>query len=134
MAFENSDLEYSTSEMKVSVEEVAGFKSKTNAKCFVIKVSGEVNIFSAKNLKALIDDVANEGNNKICLNLSDLRYLDSSGIAVFIGSYAALKKKNSDLILFSLSPQIDKIFEMTRLKSLFKIVENQEAAIQKAAG
>ncbi|MDV6234525.1 STAS domain-containing protein [Leptospira ellisii] len=134
MIFENSEVDYSTSEMKVSVEEFSGFQSDDGSKCFIVKVSGEVNIFSAKNLKALIEEIAKDGNRKICLDLADLRYLDSSGIAVFIGAHALLRRKNSDLILFSIPPQIDRIFEMTRLKPLFKIAANADEATRKAAG
>ncbi|TGK31776.1 anti-sigma factor antagonist [Leptospira gomenensis] len=134
MTFENGEIDYSTNEMKISIEEFSGFQSDDGSKCFIVKVIGEVNIFSAKNLKTLIEDIAKEGNRKICLDFADLRYLDSSGIAVLIGAYALLRRINSDLILFSIAPQIDRIFEMTRLKPLFKIAANADEATRKAAG
>ncbi|WP_162274095.1 STAS domain-containing protein [Leptospira tipperaryensis] len=119
--------------MKISTQELSDFKSKVGSKCFIVKVSGEVNVFSSKHLKAAIEDILQYGNQKICVDLSDIAYLDSSGIAVFIGVSTLSRRKNSELILFGVSPQIDHIFEMVRVKPLFKIVGSVEEAVLEAA-
>lgn len=129
MNFASNESNYSTDEMTISVEEVADFESEEGIQCFVIKINGELNIFSSGKLKMLIQEIAEKGNLRICMDLSDLVYLDSSGIAVFIGAYALLRRKNSDMILFDMPGPIDRILDMIRVKRLFKTAATKEEAI-----
>ncbi|MCK5268187.1 MAG: STAS domain-containing protein [Spirochaetes bacterium] len=81
-----------------------------------VKVSGEVDIFCADQLKS---DIINHGfTEDFCVDLEDVNYIDSSGIGALISLYNHFEKLN---ISFHVNPSlmVRKIFTASKLDSLF---------------
>jgi anti-sigma B factor antagonist len=70
------------------------------------------------------------GMKAILLDLSQVRYMDSSGIATLVEVMQNCMKKGARLRLFELSPPVRDVFELARLASVFEIFATRnEAAI-----
>lgn len=54
-------------------------------------------------------------NKRLVLDLSDVSYLDSSGLGMIVGVYISAKKARCQLKLINLSPRVKEIFTLTRL-------------------
>ena len=62
-------------------------------------------------------------------NLTDLAFVDSSGIGVLVSFVSmARKRPGAKVVLCGLNAQIRNIFEVTRLLSVFNVVEDIDAA------
>ena len=81
---------------------------------------------------AIIGIVSDEMNEKVtacAINLSDIRYMNSSGLGVLITLLTKFKNKGGKVTLINPSDQIEKLLQITRLNEVFSIAESEEEAI-----
>ena len=71
-----------------------------------------------------------EANTKLVLDLSRLRFIDSSGLGVFISCLRKLNANGGDLKLCGMSKQVRAVFELVRLHRVFDICATSEEAVQ----
>ena len=91
---------------------ISSMKNKT----LYIKLSGELDEYSASHCKSKLDEAfENLGYNQIVIDLSDLTFMDSTGIGVLIGRYKKVKQNNKQIYIANPNKQIEKIFKMSGL-------------------
>ena len=86
---------------------------------------GEGNITLRKAVRRLIG----EGKKKIILDMSDVRYVDSSGIGELISSLTAIKRENGQIKLLNLSGRIKELLAITKLLTVFDIFDSEADAV-----
>ena len=74
--------------------------------------------------------VEEEGMKKILLNFSNVEYLSSAALGKLISLNKKLQGVGGRLILCNIDPQIFEVFEITKLDKFFKIVKEEQAALQ----
>ncbi|XDD49808.1 STAS domain-containing protein [Leptospira sp. WS92.C1] len=96
----------------------------------VLKISGEINLYSAHALKEKIFDLIDKGFVYIFINMENIHYIDSSGLAVFMSVHAKLiKNEKGGLAMYAPSSQVIKIIELTKLKTLIRMTKTLTDAI-----
>lgn len=81
-----------------------------------IVLSGELDEFSAQSVRETLDEMFEaEGFNQVIIDLSELDFMDSTGIGVMLGRYKKLKSKNKSIFICNPSTHAEKIFKMTGL-------------------
>ena len=73
-----------------------------------------------------------EGARTIVVDLSAVRYVDSSGLSSMVNVATTVEKNNGHIVLCGLDPSVRKVLEMTRLTEYFQITEDLESAVAKA--
>lgn len=86
----------------------------------VLKVTGEVDMETSPALKDHILK-ALKGTKILRIDLRDVAYLDSSGIAVLIGGKKEAAKAKVDYRLLDPSPQVKSVIELSQLQMFFTI-------------
>ena len=71
-----------------------------------------------------------EANAKLVLDLSRLRFVDSSGLGAFISCLRKLNAKGGDLKLCGMSKQVRAVFELVRMHRVFDILGTREDAVR----
>jgi anti-sigma B factor antagonist len=71
-----------------------------------------------------------EANTKVVLDLSKLRFMDSSGLGSFLSCLRRLNAKGGDLKLCGLSPQVRTVIELVRMHRIFDIYGTKEEAVR----
>jgi anti-sigma B factor antagonist len=71
-----------------------------------------------------------EANDKVVLDLSQLRFVDSSGLGGFISCLRKLNARGGDLKLYGLSEQVRAVFELVRMHRVFDILATRDDAIR----
>ncbi len=71
-----------------------------------------------------------EANTKLVLDLSRLRFVDSSGLGAFISCLRKLNAKGGDLKLCGMSKQVRAVFELVRMHRIFEIYHTKEEAVR----
>jgi anti-sigma B factor antagonist len=79
--------------------------------------------------KALLGEIKEKRTPKVFLNLKNVRYIDSSGIASLVEGLKASREIGSRLILYSLSNTVREVMQLSRLQKIFEIYENEEQAL-----
>ncbi|MCD6363758.1 MAG: STAS domain-containing protein [Synergistetes bacterium] len=96
----------------------------------VIRVDGEVSVETAGDLRDIMLREINEGRVKIIVDLSGTTYIDSTGLGILISGLRKVGKEGGDLkILGPLSPQVKRIFELTRLNRVFEFFDDEQEAL-----
>lgn len=100
---------------------------KINSKLYnnilYVSFNGELDEYNAKQAKETLDDMF-EGNdfNQIVIDLSELEFMDSTGIGMLIGRYKKMKGENKNIYICNPSKHIDRIFKMTGLYEIMPLI------------
>lgn len=89
-----------------------------------VLLSGELDESNAKNTRIKLDEIfKSDGFRQIIIDLSELSFMDSTGIGVLIGRYKNMKDRNIPIYICNPSRHAEKIFNMTGLYEIMpKIV------------
>ncbi|NNE78758.1 MAG: STAS domain-containing protein [Silicimonas sp.] len=70
--------------------------------------------------------------DRVILDLSQVDFLDSSGLGAVVGSMKQLGRQRT-LDLAALTPTVEKVFRITRMDRVFRIFDTLDAALGEAA-
>ena len=101
---------------------------------FVVAVSGEVDIFTAPELKRSIANAIDEGAREIVVDLTETRFLDSTALGVLIGAVKRLRPLDGRLVIVNTEPSTAKTFEITGLDQIFTIVATRDETLAALTG
>ena len=73
-----------------------------------------------------------EGNQQFVLNLTGVDYIDSSGLGQLISIWTSIRNKNGHMTILNPAKRVERLFEITRLNTVFEILQNEDEAVQKA--
>ena len=69
------------------------------------------------------------GERRIVLKLTDLSYLDSAGLGQLVSAYLKFKETGTELRLLSPSPRARYLLKMTKLDTVFTILEDETSIL-----
>lgn len=98
----------------------------------LLKVGGEVDASSSIELDEEMSAAAVPGA-KLVIDLSELEYISSAGLGVFMSYISDLEEKKMTMILFGMKEKVFQVFQILGLDQLLTIVDNKEEAIKKAS-
>jgi anti-sigma B factor antagonist len=87
---------------------------------------GEGNVM----LREVVRDLADKGTKKVVLNLSEVNYIDSSGVGELVKTHTTIQNKGGQLKLSSLNKRVHDLLEMTKLSAVFDIHNDEASAIE----
>jgi len=70
-----------------------------------------------------------QANTRLVLDLSRLRFVDSSGLGAMLSCLRQLSAKSGDLKLCGMSKQVRGLFELVRMHRIFDIYGTKEEAV-----
>ena len=85
----------------------------------VVAVSGEVDIYTSPQLKAVLTGADVHGCARIVLDLDGVGFIDSSGLGVLVGALRRSREAGVDLMLVSSQASFARILRITGLDSVF---------------
>lgn len=91
---------------------------------FFVKVGGELDIYTVPELKKVFNPVVSEGSHNLHVDLSDLTYMDSTGLGLFVGTLKDLNQFNNELRISGANDRVMKLFEITGLSDLIQITQS----------
>ncbi|MHB0915352.1 MAG: STAS domain-containing protein [Thermoleophilia bacterium] len=95
----------------------------------VITVAGELDLYTAPRLKEKLLSAIEDDQLKIVINMAGVHFIDSSALGVLIGGVKRLKPKDGHLALVSVDENVNWIFQITGLNSVFDIYQTREEAL-----
>lgn len=96
----------------------------------VLDMSGKITIGEGSvALRSAIRRLIEEGKKKILLNLSQVSYVDSSGIGEFVASFTAINREGGQLKLLNLTQKIQDLLAITKLLTVFDTYDDESSAL-----
>jgi anti-sigma B factor antagonist len=100
-----------------------------DAERHVLAVRGEIDLFTAPELKQVLAESIEAGRVRIIVDLTDTTFLDSTALGVLIGAVKRLRSRDGALAIVNIDDNISKTFEITGLDQIFTIVPTRDEAI-----
>ncbi|MEP7131982.1 MAG: STAS domain-containing protein [Acidobacteriota bacterium] len=95
----------------------------------ILIVDGDLVIGEPETLfKKTVARLLEQGRSRIVVDLSAVRFLDSSGLGALVRAMTTSQNEGGQTKLVGVGPQVKKLLEMTRLDSVFEIYEDLETA------
>ena len=95
----------------------------------VLAVRGEIDLFTAPELKQVLAESIEAGRVRIIVDLTETTFLDSTALGVLIGAVKRLRSRDGALAIVNIDENISKTFEITGLDQIFTIVPTREEAV-----
>jgi anti-sigma B factor antagonist len=95
----------------------------------VIRPQGDIDLSRAPSLRQQISEVQKVNPGRLIIDLSEVPYMDSSGVATLVEAMQVARRRNQKLILCSPQEKVKAIFEIARLDMVFKIVSSRDEAV-----
>jgi anti-sigma B factor antagonist len=77
----------------------------------------------------LIHETLESGKKKILLNMSEVYYLDSSGLGELVAAYATVTRQGGKLKLMKLTRRVQDVVQLARVYRIFEIFQDEETAV-----
>ena len=95
----------------------------------IIDVTGDIDMGTSPGLrKTLLESL--KKTPRLVVNMREVRYIDSSGIASLVEVLKEARNKEKRLVLFGLNAAVQEVLQLTRLAKIFEIRETEEEALQ----
>jgi anti-sigma B factor antagonist len=96
----------------------------------VLNVSGRITLGEGNvMLREIVRELAENGNKRIVLNLSEVNYIDSSGLGELVKTHTTMRNKGGELKLTNLNKRVHDLLQMTRLSAVFDIHNDEAGAL-----
>jgi anti-sigma B factor antagonist len=95
----------------------------------VLAVRGEIDLFTAPELKQVLAESIEAGRVRIIVDLTETTFLDSTALGVLIGAVKRLRSRDGALAIVNVDENISKTFEITGLDQIFTIVPTRDEAV-----
>ncbi|NOZ62349.1 MAG: anti-sigma factor antagonist [Calditrichaeota bacterium] len=115
------------SHKKLEVKEME-YKVEQREKFTLVKLSGEIDVSVAPQLRSLLQDLIGGGQENILVDLADVPFIDSSGLGIFVVAFKMAKAKSGDVKFVGAKPEVLKVIQLTRLDKHFQLFETLDEA------
>jgi anti-sigma B factor antagonist len=99
-------------------------------KTAIVDVQGDIDLRSSPALQEKLGGILNKDPDRVVVNLADVPYMDSSGVASLVKVLSRVKKQSIPLVLVEMSERVRSIFEITHLDTVFDIRSSEQEAIE----
>jgi anti-sigma B factor antagonist len=94
----------------------------------ILDVTGDMDLNGSPTLRKALFEALHQAP-KVVLNLSAIRYIDSSGIAVLLEAQRESQRLNRRFVLFGMSPAVHDVFKLTHVIRIFQVADTEEQAL-----
>ena len=95
----------------------------------ILVLSGElIDKNQAIDLIKSVDELLVVEKNRLVIDLSALKYMNSSGLNVLIQLLTKTRTSGGDSVICNVSKKVNELLIITKLNTLFKLADTQEAA------
>lgn len=95
----------------------------------VVQIGGEVDVFTAPELRARFAELASAGHHHFIVDLENVTFLDSTGLGVLIGALKRVRPYQGSVQVVTTHERILKIFRITGLTRVFPLHASAEEAV-----
>lgn len=94
-----------------------------------VGLKGRLDVKTSKSLEDQLLQLVGDGSRRLVMDLSELAYISSAGLRVFILVAKRLKQVDGRVVVCALPRPIQDIFEVAGFSTLFSIYPTRDAAI-----
>ncbi len=97
----------------------------------IIDCVGDVDLYSSTELRETLLKEMRSGIPNVLVNMTEVTYIDSSGIATLVEGLQLSRETKTRFGLFGLRSNARSVLELARLHKVFPTFENEQEALDK---
>jgi anti-anti-sigma factor len=98
----------------------------------IVGIEGQIRISTQNEFKEFFSRLVEENSSgTVILDMAGIGYINSAGIGMIVDSFRKFRENGGRFVLCSLMPDIEKLFEVTKLNRFIEIYPSEEEAIKK---
>lgn len=97
----------------------------------VLQLSGELDAHTAGTLEDSLKKLIDEKQLNIIVNCTDLEYIASAGLGVFMAYIEDVRSLGGDIKLTNMNERVYHVFDLLGFPSLYDILKDQQEAVQR---
>jgi anti-sigma B factor antagonist len=108
-------------------------KTKVNERYEAVIIELKGNVMGGEDTKEfndLLHKLIDEGKKNVVVDLSDVKFMNSSGLGMMIGGLTTMKKTGGNLKLARVTEKIESLLIITKLITIFEFYDNVDDAIK----
>ena len=94
----------------------------------VVDLEGAIDLQNSRGLRTTLFERLG-ATSRLALNMSGIRYIDSSGIATLVEVLKQARNMEKDFVLFGLSTAVHDVLKLTNLLGVFRFFDSEEHAL-----
>lgn len=95
----------------------------------VLRLAGELGMNEVATFRPTLETAVQKAQHGVIVLLSELNFMDSSGVAVLIEGLKWSQRRSLPYVLADLTPGVQMVIELARLENFFTITADLETAI-----
>ncbi len=99
----------------------------------IAEVIDRFDVITAPEVKAELIGAVNDGARRIVVDLSQVSFLDSSGVGALVAVHKAIEREGGQLFLAAPTKQAHLVLRLTQLESMFSLHRTVDDALEEAA-
>lgn len=100
----------------------------------VIDAEGRITLGEGSStFREKVRELSGKGSNKLLLNLSEVSYIDSSGIGELVSAFTSVTNHGGQLKLVGLTKRVKDLLQITKLYTVFEVFDDEAAAVRSFA-
>ena len=103
--------------------------TKQDTGAVLVGVDGQLIVGNRQELKQKVLDSLDGGSRKFVIDFGKTGYIDSSGLGVLVSLSKKIREQGGDLRLAGLNEDLQTLFELTKLDTLFTIAKTSAEAL-----
>ncbi len=104
---------------------------KRDAHRSIVEVAGDIDMYSSPALRETVLDLFRKrGQKYVIVNLSNVDYIDSSGVASLVEGLQEARKRSARFMLVGLREAPRRVLELTLLLNVFEIHSTEQDALR----
>ena len=104
--------------------------ARRNDKTTIFDLSGDIDFANSPEVRqSVLREIRENRVARVVVNLTGVRYIDSSGVASLVEGLKASRDLGSRFILFGLSTAAREVLQLSRLLKVFEIYDSEEEAL-----
>lgn len=106
-----------------------GVRVTRAGECSVLRVSGEIDMATAPELRFALVEEINEGCALVVVDLADVDFVDSTGLGVLLGGLVRARRLGGDLRVTGLSHRLVEVFDLVGLHAVLAAPDPETLAL-----
>lgn len=108
------------------------FGQEIKGNSLILRISGDlIGEDNGTQLIAAVNDAVSHQVRVCIIDISELRYINSSGIGVLITILTKFRNKGGEVYLMNPSESVNKLLVITKLNAIFQIIKSEEEIMKK---
>lgn len=97
----------------------------------IVDVTGDITLYNSPQVrKVLLDLLREQRVARVIVNLQNVRYIDSAGVASLVEGLKVSRDMKSGFALYGLTRTTREVLELTRLIKVFEVHDTEEEALR----